>query len=229
MTLPPVLHASQAELIAERDPQAEEDVHFTGHVARTVIEALSAPGDLVLDPFAGFGTTLEAARTMGRSAVGIELLPERVAAIRTRVPGARICEGDARGLRTLIRTGIVGIEDGSVALCLTSPPYMTVNDHPANPLTGYELDGGDYAGYLGSLTEIAHQLLPSLRLGGYLVLNVADISFRGVTTSLIADVTSALDLGLGGAVRHIASVPIEWDALPHDLTADALLVWQRRL
>jgi DNA modification methylase len=38
-----------------------------------LIETFSAPGDLVLDPFAGSGSTLIAARMLGRSFLGVEL------------------------------------------------------------------------------------------------------------------------------------------------------------
>ena len=42
---------------------------------RPLIEAYSQPGDIVLDPFAGSGTTAAAARQLHRSFIGIELDP----------------------------------------------------------------------------------------------------------------------------------------------------------
>ena len=38
-------------------------------------------GDVVLDPFAGSGTTLKVARRLQRSAIGIEIIPEYVLAM----------------------------------------------------------------------------------------------------------------------------------------------------
>jgi site-specific DNA-methyltransferase (adenine-specific) len=52
-----------------------------------LIEAFSRPGDLVLDPFAGSGTTAVAAQELGRRYVAIELDPRYCEAARERLSG----------------------------------------------------------------------------------------------------------------------------------------------
>ena len=49
------------------------------------IEHLTAPGELVLDPFCGSGTTLLAALTLGRQSIGIEIDEERAQVARGRI------------------------------------------------------------------------------------------------------------------------------------------------
>jgi len=51
---------------------------------RTLIAAGSLPGDLVVDPCCGSGTTLVAARELGRDAIGIDISPDAVALARRR-------------------------------------------------------------------------------------------------------------------------------------------------
>jgi site-specific DNA-methyltransferase (adenine-specific) len=48
---------------------------FPEELPRRLIKLYSYPGDLVLDPFAGSGTTLVAARKLGRRALGVEINP----------------------------------------------------------------------------------------------------------------------------------------------------------
>ena len=54
-------------------------------LARRCVEITSRPGDVVLDPYAGSGTTLIAARDRGRKWIGVELKPEFADLIERRL------------------------------------------------------------------------------------------------------------------------------------------------
>lgn len=98
------LELSADDVVAQRPTDTvtgigEEDVHFTEALVAAIVAEYTKQGDIVLDPFAGYGTTLVVAQRMGRAAVGVELLPERVRIIRGRVTEqARVIQGDARRL-----------------------------------------------------------------------------------------------------------------------------------
>ncbi|MEO6809035.1 MAG: site-specific DNA-methyltransferase [Isosphaeraceae bacterium] len=55
-----------------------------------IINACSNPGDLVLDPFAGSGTTLTVAKKLDRRFLGFELSPEYAERINARLAAAEI-------------------------------------------------------------------------------------------------------------------------------------------
>ena len=55
---------------------------FTIALPEWFIKLFTDPGDTVLDPFVGSGTTLEAARRLGRNGIGIDILPEYCAMAR---------------------------------------------------------------------------------------------------------------------------------------------------
>lgn len=63
---------------------------------RPLIEAATNPGDLVVDPCCGSGTTLDAAWQLGRRAIGIDVSGAAVALARSRV-GARPHQADLFG------------------------------------------------------------------------------------------------------------------------------------
>lgn len=54
-----------------------------------IIRLSSDPGDLVLDPFAGSGTTLAVAKKLGRQWIGVELSKEYVGHVRSRLDDCR--------------------------------------------------------------------------------------------------------------------------------------------
>ena len=211
MTAPIVLRA--ADLSAERPEGTADDIHFTEALAASVIGYASRPGDLVLDPFAGYGTTVAVAERMGRRGIGIELIPEHLEIARHRVGGhGRLILGDARELARLV--------DEPIDLVLTSPPYMPAMNHPQNPLTGYATDDGDYPVYLRELGAIFGQVATLLRPGGQLVVNVANvIATDGSVTPLASDVAGVID----EHVPLMGVTTLEWDEPPAGLDGDYLL------
>lgn len=200
------------QVVAERHPAAEEDVHFAESIVAAVLEDLTSPGDRVLDPFAGYGTTLRVAERMGRTAVGIELLEERCLLASQVAPSSLVLQGDARNLTELV--------DPPFDLVLTSPPYMTARDHPEDPLAGYTGIEGDYLRYLDGLRDVFAQALAVLGPDGHLVVNVANIDTGEHFTPLAWDVGRVL----GEVGRLTQDVFVCWDRSWHDLAGDYLLV-----
>jgi DNA modification methylase len=211
MTGPIVLRA--ADLRAERPEGTADDIHFTEALAASVIGHASRQGELVLDPFAGYGTTVMVAERLGRRAIGIELVPEHLEIARRRTGGrARLILGDARELSRLV--------DEPVDLVFTSPPYMASRDHPQNPLTGYATDDGDYAVYLDELGSIFGQVAILLRPGGQLVVNVGNvIATDGSVTPLASDIAGIID----EHVPLLGVTTLQWDEPPAGLDGDYLL------
>ena len=72
-----------------------------------IVEAASKPGDLVLDPFAGSGTTLVAAHARGRRFIGCDASPLAVHTSRKRLLAA-----GARGFTIARSVGGVATVDG---------------------------------------------------------------------------------------------------------------------
>jgi DNA modification methylase len=212
----PYLLLRAADLRAQRPPGCADDVHFTEALAAAVIEDVTSPGDLVLDPFAGYGTTLAVAERLGREAVGVELLAEHVELARARTSGrARVVHGDARRLAELV--------EGPVDLVLTSPPYMTAVHHPENPLTGYATEDGHYATYLREVGAVFAQVNTLLRPGGHAVVNVANLFTGDVVTPLAWDLGRELS-------RHLAfrgETFLCWDEHPPGHAGDYLLWFER--
>jgi len=212
----PYLLLRAAELAAQRPSGEVDDVHFTEALAESVIADTTSAGDLVLDPFAGYGTTLVVAERMGREAVGIELLAEHVEHVRARTSGrARVLHGDARQLADLV--------DGPVDLVLTSPPYMTRTRHPENPLTGYATDDGSYPTYLRELGSVFSQVAGLLRPGGHAVVNVANLVTDGHVTPLAWDVGRVVSEHL----TFLGETFLCWDVHPPGLAGDYLLWFAR--
>jgi len=67
----------------------DHEAKFPVELPRRLVRLLTEPGELVLDPFVGSGTTAVAAIELSRRFMGFELLPEYVRLARTAVDRAR--------------------------------------------------------------------------------------------------------------------------------------------
>lgn len=97
-------------------------------IAERAIATYSQPGDYVVDPLCGVGTTLVEAVHLGREAVGVEYEPQWADLARANVAHAQgqgatghgeVHCGDGRDVAALVDPALRGL----VGLVLTSPPY----------------------------------------------------------------------------------------------------------
>jgi len=140
-------------------------------VAAHAIAHYTRPGEIVLDPMCGIGTTLVEAVHLGRRAVGVEYEPHWVAVTQANLDlarhaglnpdsgAARVVQGDARHLTTLLPADLVG----RVALVVTSPPYGPSTHGQVDVVPGGGVHKRDYR-YgntldRGNLANIGHHRL----------------------------------------------------------------------
>ena len=109
----------------------EHPAVFPVEIPSRLIKLFSFVGDAVLDPFAGTGTTAQAALNLGRKAVCIEQNPDYERLIRERCGPLGEPEGDLT-----IRVGdsrtMTELSDNSIGLVVTSPPYWNKADYGAS-------------------------------------------------------------------------------------------------
>ena len=81
-------------------------------VERLIETFLPTESNLVLDPFAGSGSTILAAEAMGKKGIGLELSPEYVALARSRLEEQ--AKPEARSQRSEVRNQGTGGRIGRV-------------------------------------------------------------------------------------------------------------------
>ena len=119
-----------------------------------LLERYTRPGDLVVDPFCGGGTTLDVATSLERRARGFDLNPQR----------EDVEEGDARHLP---------LEDGSADFLFMDPPYSTHIVYSESEACIGRLSAFD-GSYFAAMEEVFEEAQRVLRDRRYLALLVSD-------------------------------------------------------
>jgi adenine-specific DNA-methyltransferase len=142
---------------------AQGDQDYAGvtpsHVVWNSLRRWTRPKDLVVDPMAGSGTTLDVARDLGRRALGYDLKPAR----------ADVFRSDARKLP---------LEDGVADFVFVDPPYGDHVRYSWLPECLGELKAGSRE-YRDALARVIAEIHRVLRPGRYAALYICDSFQKG--------------------------------------------------
>ncbi|GAA5119648.1 TRM11 family SAM-dependent methyltransferase [Haloechinothrix salitolerans] len=138
-------------------------------IVRHAIDTFTAPGDLVLDPMCGVGTTLVEAVRKGRDALGIEYENRWAEVTEANLTLAALDEATGRGAVHVgdARQVLPDLADryaGRVGLLVTSPPYGS-SVHGQVHAPGHRPVRKSDNRYSRDRANLAHRSLPMLLRG----------------------------------------------------------------
>jgi len=197
--------------------QLKHPASFPTELPKRLIEIYTKPGDLVLDPFVGSGTTLVAAVSLSRRGIGLDLKPDFVALAEKRLKQAY--NGGDREVQVLCADAsdlLEHVDAKSVDLVVTSPPYWRVHNRmrtadrlSKRPYSDLEEDLaniGDYDRFLDRLRDIFRKVFTALKPDGRCVVVLMDIRERSRFIPFHMDFSTIM-MGLGYVLEDI----IIWD------------------
>jgi len=201
--------------ILDPPPRIEKVSHpatFPTKLARDFINFFTKPGDWVIDPFLGSGSTLVAGRTLRRNGVGIELYRHFSRLARRCIAGTTgdtrnvVLQGDASKVLPLLRQR--GFPE--MDFCLTSPPYWCqlnakastnekAQERSANGLRVCYGDDTrdlgniqDYGTFISRQEEVFRKLLDVMKVNSYMVVITNNVYRNGRLYPLAFDTLKSL-------------------------------------
>jgi DNA modification methylase len=153
--------------------------NWSPYVPRNLILKYTGPGDVVLDPFCGSGTTLVEAKLLERNAVGVDINPDAIMVSRNRLDfsNSNKCRidtyvGDARKLDL--------VTDNSVDLIATHPPYSGIiaySGRRSGDLVG-DLSNLSLSQYISQMKVVAKECFRVLKFGKHCAVLIGDTRKR---------------------------------------------------
>jgi tRNA G10 N-methylase Trm11 len=180
-------------------PEGADGEFRTPHaLVERFLAEYTAVGDRVLDPFAGFGTTLAVAERLDRRGYGVEYDADRVAHARSVVPD-----------EDRVRHGSVLDLEASwfppCDCCVTSPPFMERTDD-RNPFENYDGES-TYDDYLDDVERAFGRVQRVLASGARVVVDVSNMKHGGRVTPLAWDVADRVS----NVLHFDGEVVVTWE------------------
>lgn len=178
--------------------------NFVPQIPFQLISRYTSPGDWVLDPFCGSGTTLVEASKLGRNSLGIELNPEVF-----RRTGEQIRNSGNDAHATLLNEDSLDFDYAGYIKDRGQPPFKLAILHPPYwDIIRFSEDGRDLSNsrsledFTGRLGRLAGNILPSMAGRGHIGLVIGDMYRNGEVIPLGFRSMEAF-LGLGLKLRGI--------------------------
>ncbi|NAZ13689.1 MAG: methyltransferase domain-containing protein, partial [Desulfurococcales archaeon] len=160
--------------------------NWAPQIPRALILKYTDPGDVVLDPLIGSGTTCVEAILLGRNCIGVDINYNAVILAHHRLYHLikylrekerreinvwyKIYHGDARKLDQL--------SENSIDLVATHPPYLNIIRYGEEKTEGDLSRTKDLEEYLMLLKQVAEEIYRVLKPGGFLGILIGDTRIK---------------------------------------------------
>ena len=147
--------------------------NWSPHIPRNLILNYTKPNEIILDIFAGSGTTLIESKLLNRHAIGIDINPEAIKICQQRL------NFDSQSQIKLLNQNsmdLSNIPDNSIDFICTHPPYADIIKYSNLP---DDLSQLNYLEFLNKFSIIASELYRVLKKGHFCSYMIGDIRKKG--------------------------------------------------
>ncbi len=200
-----IFNALSSDLKEEKALSSEFESHpatYSPTMIQDFIAFFTKRNQIVLDPFCGIGSTIEAAMRMGRIGIGVELNPKYVslANLRIRDKQSKVIQGDSTKLEEM--------DLPQIDFSISSPPYWDVLNRSTKDFhekrarqsldLKYSSDKADlgniesYSEFLDLTASVYEKVHALMKPSGYLVVIIKNVKKDGVFYPLAWDLANRL-------------------------------------
>jgi len=153
--------------------------NWAPQIPRNLILRYTKPGDVVLDPMVGSGTTAIECKLLGRNCIAVDINPDAIMITRDRLNFSynpldpnfpkvwiKTYVGDARNLNL--------IENESIDLIATHPPYVDIIPYTKQRIEGDLSNVHNVDEYVEEMKKVAKEFFRVLKPGKYCAILIGD-------------------------------------------------------